>query len=259
MGARRSIYADQLREFADFAFGDDDVFRHAGHWAAFFRTRIGSAFGGRIVWEVGCADAAFLSRVAAKHPHVAFVGLDWKAKAVFDGARRVAEQGLPNVALLRGRAQDVTKIFGSREIDEVWVFHPEPFDRDIDLQNRLIAPPFLSDVRRVLRDRSSLLALKTDHPGYYQWLVHLLGLPEPDWSAAQTRTRDLMHPADLPPASESVRAEFEVAMTSANYWHDPAALAHTAARPFGGETTTYEHRFLRKRQPIYYVELRPRP
>ncbi len=255
---RRSVYAERLREFSEFAFGDDAVFQHRGRWADFFRRRMGATFGGRIVLEVGCADAAFISRIAAKHPDVAFIGIDWKAKAAYDGAHRIAELGLRNVALLRGRGQDVLKISAAREVDEVWLFHPDPCDRDVELKNRLYALPFLSDVRQTLRDRSSVLALKTDHPGYYQWALALLGLPEPDWAGSRTRTRDLMHPADLPPPSEAIRRDFEIAIHSASYWHDPVAIAHTAPRPFAGEATSYESGFLKKRLPIYYVELRPR-
>ena len=256
--ARRSVYADRLGEFADLACGDDAAFARRGRWGEVFARRMGPAFGGRIVLEVGCADAAFVTRIAAKHPAVGFVGLDWKAKAIYDGAARAAGLGLRNALLLRGRAHDLAKIFGPRELDEVWVFHPEPCDRPAELKNRLIAPPFLSDVGAVLRDPASILALKTDHPGYYQWVLRLLGLAEADWSAARTRLRDLARPEDLPPPSGSVRETFDVAMNSANYWQDDAALAHTASRPFAGEVTSYEQRFLKRRAPIYYVELRPR-
>src|SRR4051812_29130801 len=66
---RRSVYADRLREFSDFAFGDDDVFTRRGTWREFFLGRIGPTFDGRVIFEVGCADAAFVSRIAARHPN----------------------------------------------------------------------------------------------------------------------------------------------------------------------------------------------
>src|SRR4051812_9875522 len=100
---RRSAFADKLRDYADFASDDDAAFAHRGRWAEFFRHRIGAAFDRRIVFEIGCSDADFLARVAAKHPHTAFVGLDWKYRALHAGAERVASLGLRNVALLRGR------------------------------------------------------------------------------------------------------------------------------------------------------------
>jgi tRNA G46 methylase TrmB len=279
--SRRSVYADKLGDFADLAFGDAAAFARRGRWADYFRHRIGPAFDGRVVFEVGCSDAGLLSRVAAKHPVTGFVGLDWKAKSLYDAAGRVAGLGLANVALLRGRGQDVRRIFADGEVDEVWVFHPDPCDRDVELKNRLIAEPFLCDVREVLRDGRSTLSLKTDHPGYYQWVLGLFGLPEPAWfraardrSAAgpssamadapppapvpRVRARDLMRPEDVPATSGAVRQRFEVVMTSADYWNDPAALAHTAGRGFAGEVTFFESRFVRKRQPIYYVEVRRR-
>src|SRR5688572_10229461 len=100
MPHRRNPYADRLSEFGAFAFGDDDAFAHRGRWRAFFRERIGPAFDGRVVFEIGCADAEFLARVAARHPTTAFVGMDWKPRTVYEGAARIAGLGLANVALL---------------------------------------------------------------------------------------------------------------------------------------------------------------
>ena len=227
-----------------------------------FFDRIGRSYGNRIVLEIGCFDAAYLCAIANKHPNCAFIGLDWKARSVHDGAKRIAETGLKNVALLRGRAQDLRRIFADREVDEIWLFHPDPCDRDIELKNRLISEPFLGDVHEVLRDSTSTLSLKTDHPGYYQWVLSLFGLEEPVWfhspdaKSPRVRRRDLMTVANLPPQSAAVRRRFEVGMNSADFWNDPAAIAHTGSRYFAGETTLFERRFIKKRQPIYYFEIR---
>jgi tRNA G46 methylase TrmB len=285
VSAPRSIYAAKLLEFSDLACAGDAAFDRRRRWHAFFRDRIGPAHTGRLVFEVGCSDADFLSRVAAKHPDTAFVGLDWKCKAIYDAAARVTRLGLPNVALIRGRAQDVLRIFGPGELDEVWVFHPDPCDKPAELRNRLIAEPFLVDVHGVLRDETSTLTLKTDHPGYYQWTLALLGLPEPDSFAAardatadrrrsrtaplagdagpatrvpRVRVRDLMPLDALPRPSDAVRRRFEPAAWSDDFWHDPVALAHAAGRPFADELTRFESRFAKRREPIYFVELRRR-
>ncbi len=226
--ARRSAYADRLREFEEFAFGDGGAFQHRGRWREFFASRTGPPFRARMILEVGCADGALLSRIAAARPDVAFVGLDWKAKAVYDAAGRVDHLGLRNVALVRGRAQDLRRIFGEGEVDGCWVFHPDPCDRDVELQNRLIAPPFLRDLHHVLRDETSILARKTDHRDSYEAAL----------------------------AVATARTDFDVTFSSADYWNDSAALAHTSERAFAREVTTYEARFLKKRRPIYYLELR---
>lgn len=261
----RSVYSERFSNFAEFTFGDQAAFGQRGRWRDFFARRIGPSFDGRIICEVGCFDAVYLSRIAGRFPNTAFVGLDWKCKALYDGAQRIAALGQRNIALLRGRAQDVLSIFAPLEVDEIWVFHPDPCARDAELKNRLIAEPYLADVHQVLRDRTSTLSLKTDHPGYYQWVLALLGLPEPSWFGPATdaakavtprvRRRDLMPAHQIPSPSQAVRSRFDVNMNSADYWNDPAALAHTAGRCFSGEVTLFEGRFVTKRLPIYYLEL----
>lgn len=264
----RPNFAARLADFPDHAFGGDAVFRQRGAWADHFRRRMGDAFEGRIILEIGSFDAAFLCAVAERHPDTAFIGLDWKFKATFLGAQRVSAMKLANVAILRGRAQDLRRVFADGEIDEVWVFHPEPCDEPNQAQNRLISGPFLADVHPVLRDDASTLSLKTDHPGYYQWVGGLLGLPEPPHFIAarvgspttpRVRPRDLLPVAETPVADAAITDRFVVAATSIDYWHDQAVLAHTAGRAFADQPTTYESRFLRKKQPIYYIELRRKP
>jgi tRNA G46 methylase TrmB len=244
---------------------DEAAARWRGRWGDFFRDRAGANFGGRVVLEVGCFDAAFLCRVAAAHPETAFVGLDWKAKAIHSGARRVVELGLRNVALVRGRGQDVAKLFGEGEVDEIWVFHPDPCAEPAELANRLVAEPFLIDAHAVLRDVGSRLTLKTDHAGYYQWVLGLLGLPEPEQFRAarealpvpgpRVRARDLMRRGEVPGPNAEVLRRFEVLANSADFWNDPAAVAHIAGRPFAREATLFESRFVKKRLPIYFIDL----
>lgn len=263
----RSIYAGKLREFPDIARGDAAAFERRGRWGEFFRERIGPAFDGRLIVEIGCADAAFLGSIAAKHPATAFVGLDWKCKALYDAAKRITAMGLRNVSLIRGHGQDVARIFGPREVDEIWVFHPDPCDRPVELKNRLIGEPFLADAHSILRGDESAIVLKTDHPGYYQWTLALFGRPQPWWfeqvlndpkaaTIPRTRVRDVLQTCDLPQTSEAILQSFELSDHSADYWQDSAAKARSAHRCFAGSATPFEQRFIRKRLPIYYVEMR---
>jgi tRNA (guanine-N7-)-methyltransferase len=225
---RRSVYADRLLEYREFVFSDGAEFQRRGQWRNYFRSRIGPTFDGRVIFEIGCNDAIFLACVAAKHPTTAFIGIDWKCRALHTAAERVFAARLRNVALLHGRAQDVGRMFEDGELDGIWVFHPDPCDKPRELPNRLLAEPFLLYAHRVLHDGGAVI-LKTDHLGYYQ---SVLGLVE------------------RPVLSD----RFDVARTSADFWNDPAARA-AAGRCFAGEVTSFESRFIRKRQPIHYLEL----
>jgi tRNA G46 methylase TrmB len=243
---RRSAFADRLHEFPDLVLSDGAEFRRRGAWHDFFRGRIGPAFDGRVILEVGCNDAALLTRVAAKYPATAFIGIDWKCRALHAGAGRIAAARLRNVALLHGRGQDVGRLFADGELHEVWLFHPDPCDKPRELRNRLVTEPFLLDVHAVLCDGGTFV-LKTDHPGYYQWALALLRPPESAGLENVSAPR------------QAIIDRFEVTTNSADFWNDDDALALSTDRCFAGETTTFERRFTRKRLPIHYLELKKRP
>ncbi|HWE04517.1 MAG TPA: hypothetical protein VG326_19080 [Tepidisphaeraceae bacterium] len=227
----RSVYAPKLSEFSEFTFAEELAFQFRGAWRDFFTRRIGPAFDGRIILEIGCFDAAFLGGIAVKYPGAAFIGLDWKCKAIYDGAQRVARLGLRNVALLRARGQDLPRILEGGEVDEIWIFHPEPGETKSPSQSHLIDEGFLIDIHHVLANHSSVMAFKTDHSAYYR---RLLALSE----------------------SEPIRSRFAVTIASTDFWNDPTAISHTCARYFSNEMTTYERRFVKRRVPIFYVEMR---
>ena len=231
---RRSVFADRLLEFADFVSSDGGETAYRGRWRDFFNARNGPSFGGRIIVEIGCNDATLLASVAATHPATAFVGIDWKCRALHAAAGRVAAAGLRNVALLHGRGQDIRRYFANGELDEAWVMHPDPCDKPRELPNRLVAEPFLLDVHAVLRPTAeSVLIVKTDHRAYYE-------------SSLALAKRDVIH------------RRYALSANSADFWKDEAVLRHVAGRAFAGRVTPYEERFRKKRKPIYYLELRPR-
>ena len=118
-------------------------------------------------------------------------------------------------------------MFADGELDEIWLFHPDPCDKPRELPNRLFARPFLVDAHRVLGEGGAVI-LKTDHADYYQSAVAAAGM---------------------------VGGRFGVTGASTDLWNDASMLDHVGKRCFGGETTAFERRFLRKRQPIHYLEL----
>ncbi len=225
--ARRSVFADRLLEFPELVFSDGRELQHRGRWREHFAPRVGSSFGRRLIFEIGCNDAGLLVGVAAKHSTTAFVGIDWKCRALHTAAERVAALDLRNVALLHGRAQDIRKFFTDGELDEVWIFHPEPLDNPREQRNRLLAEPFLIDVHNALRAGGSLV-LKTDHRGYFDSVVELL---------------------------ERMTDRFDLGVTSLDFWNDATAQSAVASRAFAGELTDFESRFVRKRKPIHLLEI----
>jgi tRNA (guanine-N7-)-methyltransferase len=226
---RRSAFSDRLLEFPAFVFSDGREFHHRGRWREHFKNTGRNACAPQeLILDIGCNDGGLLATVAANHPTMAFIGIDWKPRALHAAAQRIAAANLSNVALLHARAQAIGRLVADGELDEIWLFHPEPLDTPRELKNRLIAEPFLRDVHHVLRPGGSLI-LKTDHGGYFDAVLELL---------------------------QSMTDRFETTLISRDFWNDSVAQSAVADRPFAGEMTAFESRFVRKRKPIYFVTIR---
>lgn len=267
--ALKNPYAARLEEFSSFAFNyecpsssaardDNDVFAHHGGWEKFFLGRMGRK-PSRTVLEIGCSNAEFLTELAQANPDSAFIGIDWKFKVLYKGAKRVQERKLENVALLRARAQELDRIVGAGELDEIWVFFPDPWAKKSQLKNRLLQERFLTDAFRVLKPGGRVY-FKTDHPGYYQWVLALFGQPQPEmpaydaeapeersYRARQVKVRRVEQ--ELPEPNAAIQAMFRFENGSMNYWG--------SARPkamFSETLTLFEKGFVRDELPIYYAE-----
>lgn len=245
---------ERLRAYDALVRVDDAAIAERGRWRERFAKPPA-----RLILEIGCSDGALLARVAARQPEVGFVGLDWKYREVLRAAERIDAAGLSNVLLVRGRAQWLRRKFADGELDEVWLFHPDPCANAVERPNRLFAEPFLLDAAAVLRPGGTL-TLKTDHAGYYQSARSLLGLPQPDWATAvpRARVRDLSSPDEWPARSDAATEAFKVSAASHDFWNDAAAQEHASAMLFAGERTAFEQKHFADRRPIFYVELRRR-
>lgn len=255
-------YKARLKEFSEFVFDEDDLTRMSGRWRGFFHARTGIE-PNRLVLEIGCSNAFFLGKLAQANPRDAFVGLDWKYKVLYKGAKRVESEKIANLSLIRGVAQKTLPVgFGARELDEIWVFFPDPWAKKAQLKHRLLQDAFFAECARVLKSGGKL-HIKTDHPGYFQCIAALCGrkIAElPDYSVADPTERSrrarqmlmrTLAPEELPAESCAIANNYRLTFLALNYWNDqkrPATL-------FSETQTLFERGFVEQKLPIYYFEL----
>lgn len=280
-------YVDKLAEYGEFAFANEAAFIHKGKWAEFFnkrasteslsKTGMATAFSRRCILEIGCSSGAFLNRIASAQPGHFFIGMDWKYKLVYKACEKASELSLKNTAFLRSKAQDLGRIFGAQELDEIWYFFPDPWPKGAQHKHRVFQEPFLVDALKVLKP-GGILHVKTDHPGYYQWMLAVLGI---QWQGPQVSTetefttdslgghysrrgRQMEHRSfankELPPASK-VAENFDLVYRTDHFWNhrDARAAIFGDELPFWwNETTLFEALFLRDNLPVYAFSLRKR-
>ncbi len=136
------------------------------------------------VWlEIGFGGGEHLAWQAAHHGDVGFIGCEPFINGVARLLGEVEAQGLDNVRVHDGDARDVLDWLPEASIGRVFILFPDPWPKKRHHKRRLIAPPVLDQLARVMRPgarlrlatdigdyaRASLTAL-TRHPAF-AWCV----------------------------------------------------------------------------------------
>ncbi len=142
--------------------------KYAGKWAAAY-------FGNDhpLVIELGCGKGEYANWLARLFPHKNFIGIDIKGARLWRAAGDSATLGLTNVVFIRARAEQIDRLFGPAEIDEIWLPFPDPFPKRRHVSKRMTTPDFLRRYRRILRPGGKL-HLKTDDAGMFDFTREML-------------------------------------------------------------------------------------
>ncbi|MGE4233833.1 MAG: tRNA (guanosine(46)-N7)-methyltransferase TrmB [Bacteriovoracia bacterium] len=223
----------------------------------------------QLVVEIGCSFGVFLSEVAQKNPNCGFVGIDWKFKAIAKAATRAHRVKIDNLALVRMNAQEIDRYFDPGEIDELWIFFPDPWAKSSQKKHRLLNPDFFKKVHSLLSNDGKVY-FKTDHPGYFQSVLKSFGYPVPEIShlyEAQNPNKNLsLEPKsrilrqvkvrrteelDLIKVDSILSKLFSVENVSTDYLR-----SKNEGLMFSEVKTSFEKRFNEQELPIYFIEFK---
>jgi len=126
-----------------------------------------------IVLELGCGKGEYTVGLARAHRDINYIGIDIKGARMWRGLTQAREEGLPNVAFVRARIDQIEHFFGPDEVNEIWVTFPDPHpgEGERNARHRLTSPEFLQRYRKIVTP-DGILNLKTDSPIMYEFTLH---------------------------------------------------------------------------------------
>jgi tRNA (guanine-N7-)-methyltransferase len=159
-------------------------------WDAVFGRR---AF--RVV-DLGCGNGRYLIGSALARPNRDHLGVDLVQVAIDHAAHRANKRGLKNVRFVTGDANVwIFERLVPDSIDELHIYHPQPYYEVADISQRLLTPEFLERSWTVLR-KDGILVLQTDNKSYWTYLLKAVAkhfdpeiVPGPWPDAPRGRTR----------------------------------------------------------------------
>lgn len=141
-----------------------------GHldWAAIFgRTA-------PVVVDLGCGNGRYLIGSAVWRPERDHLGLDALPVVIRYATRRANQRGLSNIRFAVGNGEDlVANLITPHSVDEIHVYHPQPYYDPAQVHRRLVTPQFLMNVHRAVVPGGSFF-IQTDNPGYWKYIVQVV-------------------------------------------------------------------------------------
>ncbi len=216
-----NIYFNKLLETKNIpVLVGNDAEMHRGNWMGIFKKISKTP---KINVEIGCNGGHVLLKWAESNPKDAYIGIDWKYKQIFRGCEKAHQGGLNNILFLRAHARRLNFMFAPSEIDHLYVFFPDPWPKKAQLKNRFLTTKSLVEFWELIKKGGSF-EIRTDHKGYYDWIIEALNA-----GGFDLQTASLV---------EDVYADHP----------DPEALEIP-------EVTLFEKIFIKKRLPIYKIHL----
>lgn len=123
------------------------------------------------VVDLGCGNGRYLIGSALARPEFDHLGVDAVQRVIDYAAHRGNKRGLTNVRFVVG--DGVRWLFdrlGPDSIDELHVYHPQPYYEERDVSKRMLTPEFLERAWAVVR-KGGLLVLQTDNRAYWKYLL----------------------------------------------------------------------------------------
>jgi tRNA (guanine-N7-)-methyltransferase len=152
--------------------------------------------------EIGVGNGFFFEHLCKSNPDRRMLGIELKFKPLIQTVKRALRAGCTNARLIRYDASNIEEIFGPAELNDVYIFFPDPWPKKRHHKNRLLTYEFLMTLYELQRPGSSL-QIKTDSAEYFDWIVERV----PKTSYVVEAKTDNLHASEL--SSDNFLTHFE--------------------------------------------------
>lgn len=126
------------------------------------------------VLDIGFGDGEALFSLAVNHPEADYLGVEVHEPGIGHLLLLLERSGLANVRIINRDVTDVlAHMLSDRSLDAANLFFPDPWPKKRHHKRRLVQPPFVSQIARVLKP-GALLHIATDWEDYAEHVEQVL-------------------------------------------------------------------------------------
>ncbi|MCM1088782.1 MAG: tRNA (guanosine(46)-N7)-methyltransferase TrmB [Muribaculaceae bacterium] len=120
--------------------------------------------------EIGMGKGRFIMDMARLHPEINYVGIEKYSSVLIRGIQKLEAEELPNLYFIRMDAEDITEVFGTGEVDKIYLNFSDPWPKDRHAKRRLPSREFLNRYHEILSKEGNL-EFKTDNRALFEFAL----------------------------------------------------------------------------------------
>ena len=118
--------------------------------------------------EIGTGNGLHFAHQAALYPERCLLGLELRYKPLIQSIRRVRRAHGTNARIARYNAYLLPELFISGEVNNVYLFFPDPWEKGRNHKHRIVQDEFMIRMYEMQRPGSHFY-FKTDSRDYFEW------------------------------------------------------------------------------------------
>jgi len=124
--------------------------------------------------EIGPGKGKFVTEYSVANPDVLMIAMEMKFRRFYKVAKRLAAAGADNGYAMRFDANYLNFIFAEAELDQLFMYFPDPWwNKKRHYHMRMCTPEFLDVVYKILKPGGAF-DIKTDHDIYYRDMLKMI-------------------------------------------------------------------------------------
>ena len=137
--------------------------QYKGKWHEVFKNN------NPIYIEIGMGKADFIEENARRYPYINFIGIEKLDSIIALAIKKIEQEDLPNLKLIRMDASDITNVF-DKEIAKLFLNFSDPWPKPRHEKRRLTSSEFLMKYEKIFA-QSNIIEMKTDNRSLFEYSI----------------------------------------------------------------------------------------
>lgn len=161
-------YIEKVVNHKNIISENEIIYKNKWNWSSIFQNK------NPINLEIWTGLGNFFSKINNTEKDKNFIWMEIKYKRLFVAARKTLEAWRDDFILLKDYGQNIDKIFAENEINNTYIFFPDPWDKkDYQKKNKLLQKDFLEKLYKITK-KWWIFTFKTDHKDYFEEVLEIV-------------------------------------------------------------------------------------